>query len=329
MFQALTCPQCGGTLPRQALWRHVACPFCQAMVTRSTQAVQRQTFREAHQRALAEAREAGPVLSVGGRPFRLLSRLGEGERCEVWLAEGGGMVRERITLKRAHQATTSLADEAERLRRLQALQADGSEYFNQRLPQIVAHGRIGGDATACDAIALRHPTGFDLTLADFLQRRPAGLRNARHAVWLWRRVLELLSYLHGAGWTHGDLRPEHWLVHPADHGVLLLGWAHARESGRDAGLNARAHVSAVGRDLAQSAWALRAVLQGAASLAGDATPAIPSHVPPPLAALLRRASEDSAWCASVGALALNQAVSQAAREAFGPPQFVRFDPATA
>src|ERR1700712_2865027 len=46
-FDALSCPQCGGPLPRQALWRMVACPQCRAMVTRSSRVVERKTFHDA------------------------------------------------------------------------------------------------------------------------------------------------------------------------------------------------------------------------------------------------------------------------------------------
>jgi hypothetical protein len=307
-FTALTCPQCGGALPRQALWRMVACPYCRAQVTRSAQVVQRAAFREAHERAQAQA--TGPLLRVGDRRYRVLATLGRGEHADVLLAQRVAGLPERVTVKVARTTTQSLAAEADTLRRLQTLQGAGAAYFSQRLPQVLAHGRSGDAGHERDALVLRHPTGFWGSLAQIQQANPQGLQEVRHAVWLWRRLLEVLGYVHAAGWTHGEVSPEHALVHPGDHGVLLIGWSRAREGG------------SIGRDLMQSAWTLRALLQGPS----DGEPAIPSRVPQPLADLLQSASTDAAWCERLGAHGIDQALVAAARAAFGPPQFIPFHP---
>lgn len=71
-FTALTCPQCGGALPRQALWRMVACPYCRAMVTRSASVVERAPYQAAYQRSLGGA--SGRVLPVASQRYRVLAR---------------------------------------------------------------------------------------------------------------------------------------------------------------------------------------------------------------------------------------------------------------
>jgi len=309
-FTALTCPQCGGALPRQALWRMVACTYCRAMVTRSAEVVERAPYQAAYQRSLALGAGSGRVVRVAGQRYRLLAPLGQGEQCEVWLADRCGALPQRVTLKLARASPNDLAGEADTLRRLQSLQVTGSAYFSQRLPQLVASGRTDDAGHERDALVLRHPTGFWGSLADVQRARPQGLADARHAVWIWRRVLELLGYLHAAGWAHGDLRAQHWLVHPGDHGVLVIGWSRARSGGDTT------------RDLMQSAWTVRALLGGD----GDAAPAIAPHLPAPLAQVLRAASEDAAWCARLGAAGIDQALVAAARESFGPPQFIPFHP---
>ncbi len=308
-FTALTCPQCGGALPRQALWRMVACPYCRAMVTRSASSVvERAAYRAAYQRSLADG--SGRVLPIAGQRFRVLAPLGQGERSEVLLAERCGALPQRVTIKLAHSPAVTLGAELDTLRRLQALHLAGSAYFSQRLPQPVAHGRSGEAGHERDALVLRHPSGFWGSLADVQCAHPQGLADARHAVWLWRRVLELLAYIHPAGWVHGDLRAEHWLLHPRDHGVLVIGWSRAKQGADPT------------RDLVQSAWTMRALLSGEV---GD-RPSIPAHLPAPLAEVLRAASEDAAWCARLGAPGIDQALVAAAREAFGPPQFIPFNP---
>jgi len=137
---------------------------------------------------------------------------------------------------------------------------------------------------------------------------------------MWRRILDMLAFAHAAGWTHGALHPAHLLVHPRDHGILLIGWAGAAR--------AAAGSAAMARDLQQAAWAMRAMLAGAGSGAGadQDPPAIPATVPAPLAKLLRRASEDAAWCATVGATGQDSLLVAAALDAFGAPAFVEFSP---
>jgi hypothetical protein len=304
---ALSCPQCGGPLPRQAAWRMVACPQCRAVVTRSSRVVERQAFHAAWLRSRAVGGEGDRLLRIGARTYRVLATLAQGDRCEVLSALACAAPPERVTIKLAAGANT-LAHEAQALGQLQRLDGPDTAYFSQRLPQVVACGATDGDLR--DALVLRRPPGFRGTLADVLACHPHGLREPRHAVWLWRRVLEVLAYAHGAGWTHGDLRASHWLVNPADHGVMLIGWGLARPGG------------SVARDLMQSAWTMRALLHGPS----DDPPVVGPHVPAPLAALLHRASEDTAWCTQQGAAGIERQLAAAARQAFGAPRFIPFNP---
>ncbi|RTL24044.1 MAG: protein kinase family protein [Burkholderiales bacterium] len=305
-FSSPSCPQCGGSLPRQALWRAVTCSYCQAQVTLNTRWVERATFRAAWARAHPPL-QGDDVVRLAGSTYRLLAPLGQGERAEAWLAERQGTGRLRGVIKRAPaEAADRLAREADTLREIQRLSGPGSAYFSLRLPQLLAQGATASGT----ALAMRAWPGFWGSLADVLALRPEGLADPRHAVWLWRRVLELLEYLHGHGWCHGDLRPEHWLIHPTDHGVHLVGWGRATRHGDPA------------VDLQQSAWAVRAALAGP----GDSAPALPARCPPALAALLRRASEDRDRCRHEGAAGLIRQLSAAALADFGPPRFVPFDP---
>lgn len=305
-FSSPNCPQCGGSLPRQALWRAVNCSYCKAVVTLNTRWVERAEFRAAWQRA--HARPAAPAdwLTLQGRDYRLLAPLGAGQAADAWLAERHGTARLRAVLKLQREPGDALAREAETLRALQGLRATDSAYFSLRLPQVLAQGA----GRAGPALALRAWPGFWGSLADVLDHHPQGLADARHTVWLWRRVLELLGYLHRNGWCHRDLRAEHWLIHPADHGVHLVGWGSAGR-GADPAV-----------DLQQSAWTLRAALAGLS----DTAPALPARCPPALADLLLRASEDRAWCCAEGADGLARRLSAAALADFGPPRFVPFDP---
>lgn len=344
---ALTCPQCGAPLPRQALWRHVVCPHCRATVTRSSEAVQRAPFRAALERARGAAADGGRVLHIAGVPHRVVRRIGSGRHVEVFLAErldvasrvvvelardGDGATptspRAAATLPRpaptasgapgdgaAIGASERLDREADHLRRLAELDGAGAAYWRRRLPQVVFRGAVVDGGLRREALVVRQPAGAWGSVAALVEARGHRGVDARHAVWLWRRVLEVLGHVHAHGWTHGDVAPRRLLVHPAEHGVTIVGWAGAAHGGAD--LERRR-----ARDLAQAAWCVRCALAGTT----DALPAVPPSTPLPLAELLRLASEDEGWRRSRSAADVEAALSRAAEASFGAPRFVPFDP---
>lgn len=311
-FVALTCPQCGAPLPRQARWRNVTCTYCRAVVTTAKDVVQAAWFREAANRARA-VDEAGQLWRWRDSAYRVLAPLGGGGTADLYLAQRL-FPAERVVLKLARDAASSstLEHEATILKRLQAAETPGSAYFTQRLPQPLgfstAHDGAGGERAA---LLLRHSPGYWGSLEDARAGHPQGV-DARHVVWIWRRILEVLAYVHDNGWAHGRLSNDHLLVHPHDHGVLIIGWSRATEHA-----NARAHA----RDLRQAAWSMRALLAP-----GDGEPAIGASVPAPLARLLRLASEDEAACVKLGARGIDAELKTAAAQAFGAPRFVVFEP---
>jgi hypothetical protein len=309
----VNCQQCGAPLPRQARWRTVTCTYCSAQYTHA-KVVEAKRFREAYERACTAD---GPAFACASQRYRVLAPLATGEHARIMLAERIGALAERVVLKVASDSAVPgrLLRESQVLVQLQDDSANGAAYFTQRLPQAVAFGlgeEPGGRRS--EVLVLRNPTGFWGSLAAVRANYPRGI-DARHAVWMWRRTLEVLAYVHAAGWAHRNIHPGHLLVHPGDHGILIIGWADAQRVG--------AGHAACARDLQQAAWSMRALL---AADDGDGAPALPDSVPAPLAALLRRASEDHAWCAAAGAQGLHDELAAAAATAFGAPRFIEFSP---
>jgi serine/threonine protein kinase len=303
------------------MWRTVVCRYCAAEVSPCEDTVRASRFRDAYLRSTESLHDPAQSLECAGQRYRILLPLANGTSARVVLAERAGAFPELTVLKIAHATTVTgrLGQEREILAALQSDTSAGSAYFSQRLPQVAGFGTTtvdGGEPR--EVLVLRNPTGFWGSLAQVRHNYPAGI-DPRHAVWMWRRVLEVLAYIHELGWAHGNLAPEHLLVHPADHGVLIIGWARARQyQTMPAGAS-----SPVARDLVQAAWTIRAMLAGSTS---DAEPQFPSSTPSPLVALLKHASEDPGWAASLGARGLEQQLGTAAREAFGPPSFIDFSP---
>lgn len=304
---ALNCPQCSAPLPRLALWRSVKCGSCGSLITKTESVVTRDSFRQALNRAHQDSAGLDGILCGGGR-YRLLGTLGIGEISKVYLAQriGSAPLLATIKLSSAPAAAARYAREAEVLRELQVLGGGAAgAYFSRLLPQVVAQGAVEGNSDKL-GLVLRHPSGFWGSLASLNERFETGL-DPRHSIWIWRRMLEVLNFIHSHGWSHGDVRPEHALLHPQDHGVRLIDWASAKRSG----------ASDKAADLLRSARVVQVLLLGA----NDST-TLPSGVPPGLAELVARASMDADFCRSQGAEGLDALLRAEANAAFGPPTFV-------
>jgi serine/threonine protein kinase len=306
-FVAISCPQCSAPLPRVAVWRSVTCGFCGALVTRQDSLVKRDTFRQALARAGGGSAGSGGEIECCGVAYHLIQRLGQGDLSEVHLARSVGTQPYLATIKRSSSpdAAARYQHEARVLRELHDSESgQAAAYASQRLPEVVSCGPVTGGSGGF-ALVLRHPVGYWGSLAALNARFPDGI-DPRHAVWIWRRLLDVLHFIHAQGWAHGDVRPEHALVHPEDHGIRLIAWGNAVKG---ADLKTRA------ADLQRSARVAMVLVNGNST-------SIPRDVPEPLARILNSAGQDPGFCEKHGARGLDAMLLEAAREAFGPPAFI-------
>lgn len=306
---AITCPQCSAPLPRVAIWRAVKCPSCGALINRTEAMVLRDSFHQALLRARQGQGGAGADLQCGGESYHVIQTLGSGGISQVYLARRIGEQPFLATIKvsSSPDAAASYAREAEVLRELQASQSGAASiYAAQRLPEVITQGPVAGGASK-QALVLRHPIGYWGSLAALSERFSNGI-DPRHAVWIWRRLLDVLHFLHAQGWSHGDVRPEHALVHVQDHGVRLIGWASAKRNASE---------SDQSTDLLRCARVVRVLVCGAGG-----SGVIPHGVPAGLTELLMSASEDENFCQTQGAHGLDVLLRTAAQEAFGAPSFL-------
>jgi hypothetical protein len=88
-----------------------------------------------------------------------------------------------------------------------------------------------GDGTEHVVNAFAPLTGFH-TLAEVAAAHPGGL-DPRDAAWMWRRLLTALGWAHRARLVHGAVFPEHVLIHPQLHGLVLVDWCYATATGTD------------------------------------------------------------------------------------------------
>ncbi len=332
-YELLRCPGCGANLPPPASPNAIlVCEYCGAMLSGAPGAAWAPVLRPIDERPFDPHR---PRVSVAGVRYAVLGRLGRGDRSDVFLARRDARLTELVVLKLARQRDTAprLAREHATLLALQSSEAQGHEHFSRLLPQPVSQ------AEAFDAAGAHRPgrvslwrSGYQHTLADVRAAHGDSL-DPRAAVWMWKRVLELLGFVHRAGYVHGALLPAHLLVHPRDHGMTAVGWSSAAPIDRRPTLEAppSAHAAfypaSAGRgaivtprtDLAMSARCISWLLGG-----DPAVGSVGGTVPAALGRLLQRAQDPDAAGVPGEAWALKDALDEAARKDFGPPKFVPF-----
>lgn len=257
-----------------------------------------------------------PRVTIAGQPYLIEGRVGRGGHADVYRARWDHEPAATVIIKVGHLDTdaAALRDEANVLRQLGRSEVRGADFFTRLIPEVIATGEIPDEAngTSRPATVFRYKNLFDWTLEDARQEYPEGLA-PEHAVWMGNRVFLLLGWVHLNGVSHGNIRPEHILIHPLNHAATLLGWSSAAVT--KAAFNPEA-------DIAAAAKCLIYVL-GGDHVAG----ALPGHIPEPLADfLLAHAGflTEQPGRRSSDALQVEKSLRAVARQVFGPPQYHPF-----
>src|SRR3954452_4779414 len=327
--RALKCQQCNAPLAANRFARSATCPFCGSTVMLGEATVPASRFRDAF-RAWNSPESHGfrHWISLGDRHWATGALIAQGEVSDVYAAARARWPTERVLLKvlRDPRDAAGFDREWEVLTRLQESTARGAEVFAARLPEPVARGEITGGARVGDrAMVFRWASGFTHTFEDVRRAFPHGIE-PRASIWIWRRMLEALAFVHASGFVHGAVLPPHLLVEEGEHGVRLVGFRAADRAGSPLRVSAgcepfypREALAAAELDPAVDlAMAARCV---AAILGGDpASGALPPAVPVPLAREVAAAGELHPG-SDVDPWRLHAHLGELAREVFGPPRF--------
>ncbi|MGK5558284.1 molecular chaperone DnaJ [Actinomadura kijaniata] len=183
-------------------------------------------------------RRADPVTITTRRgAYQLDDRRVSGDLADLFRARDARDDTVMIKIPRDPHDSDLLEREAVALRQLPA---DGDGKYLAYVPRLLESFRHRDPATG----ARRHANvigaleGFH-SLAEVKAAYPGGL-DPRDAAWMWRRLLVGLGFAHRAGVLHGAVLPEHVLIHPGKHGLVLVDWcysvpgcyAHTDPSGR-------------------------------------------------------------------------------------------------
>lgn len=280
--------------------------------------------------------EDAPRVTVAGRTYLIEGRLDSGDVSDVWRGCLDSALSELVVIKTCRRAEDApvMRREVATLSRLAASNVRGVEHFVRLLPVVVAHGdRTDAAGAGLPVTVFRHKNRFDWTLEDVLREYPDGI-DPETMVWMWNRTLMQLSWIQRNRLVHGALAPAHMLIHPGNHGMALLDWAHAVPVGGIVSPPPSALVAyqpdevrsgapaTPETDIAMSARVMIAVLGG-----DPATGDVPTGVPEPLADALRiHARYDDAGKGRriADALALHEEFGRIAEGVYGPRRYHRF-----
>ncbi|GAB2944387.1 hypothetical protein GCM10027280_36480 [Micromonospora polyrhachis] len=110
---------------------------------------------------------------------------------------------------------------------LRTLAERGDPRYLPYVPRLVETFRHRDPATAARRLINVVATAPGLhSLAEVHRAYPHGL-DPRDAAWMWRRLLVALGLAHRAGVVHGAVLPDHVLIEPTEHGVVLVDWCYS------------------------------------------------------------------------------------------------------
>ncbi len=91
----------------------------------------------------------------------------------------------------------------------------------------------GAGSTRYRGSLLSLPEGRAFTIQELRERKfPTGIE-PKHVWWIYRRLLLTLWMGHLHGYVHGAVTPDHVLVYPKEHGLVLLDWTCCAELKRE------------------------------------------------------------------------------------------------
>lgn len=172
-----------------------------------------------------------PTITTAKARYAVLKRHGSGQLCELYQAQQcllaptdptaslDSPVMVMLKIGREPESHERLLNEANTLRTLNA----HAPHYAKHLPQLLDQFRMANQAPA-----LVLPYWSDSYTIRQLRERffPEGIE-PRHIVWILRRSLSVLGYVHSQGILHGHITPDHLLIRPQDHNVWLLDWCYA------------------------------------------------------------------------------------------------------
>ena len=332
MEHALICPQCKAPLTPHRFARQVVCSYCGTTVQLDESSVSTQTFHDSFRSWNSpESYGLTSYTSIGDRHWDVEDCIARGEFSDIYTGRLARWPTELVLLKvlRENRDEACLHREWKTLQSLQFGNVKGVETFIRLIPQPVMCGiAISGAFAGRQVSVFRWASGFRHTFEDVHKAYPQGIP-ARSSIWVWRRILEVLSFIHASGVVHGAVLPQHLLIQENEHGVRLVGYGHSGRFTEPLEFiqdQDKAFYPQFARSLPKLSAPLDIVMSAGCIvqlLGGDpSTAELPQAIPSQLAVFVRKISlAKPEELISLNAWAIHEELGSLSAQVFGPPSF--------
>lgn len=169
--------------------------------------------------AWTRPREDAETVITTGRGTRRVGKVFRRGATAVLYESGADAL---LKVARSHADNDLMRREADAL---SGIERNGDPLLLPYVPRLAESFRYrsGGVERQANVIS-RVPDGF-VSLTEIAERRT--VLDPRDAAWIWRRLLVALGAAHRAGVVHGAVFGHHVLVHPIDHGLVLVDWSQS------------------------------------------------------------------------------------------------------
>ena len=333
MEHALVCPQCNAPLVSHRFAQSVVCSYCGTTIRFDSTSVSAARFHDAFRVWNSpESYRISSWVSIGNSHWALGQHIAQGSVSDVYTGQRARWPTELVILKilRDRKDLDRFDNEWDVLQTLHKSNTVGADSFTMLIPQPVAHGDISSGVYAGKRVNIfRWISGFYDTFDAVIQAYPQGIPT-RASIWIWRRILEVLSFIHASGMVHGAVLPSHLFIQEMEHGVRLVGYGCSDHIGVKLQnvyqafesfypQSARSRLTLTPQlDLVMSARCVIALLGG-----DPATASLDTSMPAPLIRILQRVARiEQTGKSSEDAWSIREELGDIAKQVYGAPQFV-------
>jgi len=320
-----TCPHCGAPLAITRFATIIVCNFCQATVRIDPAYVSASKYHQAWAEWNA-APDGVRCFLIEGSYWIEQQLLARGEISDVYLTRRGRWPTEFALLKivRSRDDEPILEHEWNAVNQLRERAEARGVVLGSRVPAPVIKGVIENEAARKPVTVYRWAGGFTHTFEMVRRIHPQGIPPVS-AVWVWRRIVEVLAVIRECNLVHGAILPNHLLIENGEHGVRLVGFSCADAANAPLRIVStdfeRFYPAAVlGRQKLTPAMDMMMAARCVSYLLGEHDGELPSGVPPEFAELLHRVGYDDAG-SDTDPWALHRELGTLGKSLFGPPAF--------
>jgi len=157
------------------------------------------------------------------REYSTVELVARGDYCDVYRGAIDNKESRPVAIKVVRDAADNDLMENERvmLTKLGSPPGQEDEGHFRFLPKLLASDMVDGKA-----VHVLPWYGDYVSVAQVIQAYPDGL-DWRDMVWMFKRTLDALGFVHQNGIIHGAIVPTNLLVHPVTHGIRLIDWGYA------------------------------------------------------------------------------------------------------